>query len=123
MLNADQKKKLVKLIAPYAPYLAEELWQKLVKSEKSKVKSFQSVHWADWPEVKEKYLKAEKVEIPIQVNGKLRGTVRLKAEGSMQKANVIEKVREHKNIMKYLEGKKIKKTIFIPGELINFVVE
>ncbi len=126
-LKVKDRKKLVKLIAPFAPYLAEELWHELVKSEKLKVKNsesgeVESVHLASWPEVEEKYLKAEKIEIPVQVNGKLRGTVTIKSEKSKVKSEIIKKAKQDINVKKYLEGKEIKKIIFLPGELINFVV-
>ncbi len=126
-IGAENKKKLVKLIAPYAPYLAEELWHKLQGVKTSEVADqasceVESVHWADWPEYDDQYLQAEKVEIPVQVNGKVRAVLEVNSEQQTVKSEIIEKAKENKNIMKYLEGKKIKKTIFISGELVNFVV-
>ncbi len=121
-IGVNQKKKLVKLMAPFAPYLAEELWYKLAQGSMPNAKDLKSVHLSSWPKYSEQYLQGEKIEIPVQVNGKLRGTVELNAEGSRQKADVIKKAKENKNLKKYLEGKEIKKTIFLPGELINFVV-
>ncbi len=123
VIGVEDKKKLVKLIAPFAPYLAEDLWHQLHSQAASRENPTpNSIHWSSWPEVNEKYLQAEEVEIPVQVNGKLRGTVTVKSEKSKVKSEVIEKARENKNIMRYLEGKEVKKVIFIPGELVNFVV-
>jgi leucyl-tRNA synthetase len=113
-LKLEEKKKLVKLIAPFAPYLAEELWHQLGSDE--------SVHWSKWPEYNKKYLQSEKVEIPVQVNGKLRSVIEVKSENSKIKGEVIKMAENDSGVAKYLEGKVIKKTIFIPGELVNFVV-
>ncbi len=113
-LKIEDKKKLVKLIAPYAPYLAEELWSQLSKSD-------DSVHWSSWPEVEKKYLVKDQVEIAVQVNGKVRAVLEVKSEKSKVKSEVVKRAKENKNVSRYLKGKEIRKVIFVPGELINFV--
>jgi leucyl-tRNA synthetase len=121
--SKEDKKKLVKLIAPFAPYLAEELWFQLNSQTTShEHQTPNSVHWGSWPEYDEKFLHSEEVEIPVQVNGKLRGAVTVKSEKSEDRSEVIEKAKKVENVARYLQNKKIRKVIFIPGELVNFVV-
>ena len=114
-LSGEEKKTLIKLLAPFAPYLTEELWEEVGGKGR--------VHWAAWPKVEDKYLAEERVNIIIQVNGKLRGTIKLKAESLKLKAEVEEQAKKELKVAKYLKGKKILRTVFVPGRLINFVVK
>jgi leucyl-tRNA synthetase len=66
-------------------------------------------------------LKADKVTVVVQINGKLRGKAELSPEAS--EAEVMQVVREDSKIQQYLEGKQIAKTIFVPGKLLNLVVK
>ena len=103
---------LVQLVAPLAPFAAEELWQALGNSD--------SVHVSEWPRYEEKYVRSELVEVVVQVNGKLRGTLTVTPDTSeddlKRSAAAVESVK------KYLDGQTIKKTIVIPRKLVNFVV-
>jgi leucyl-tRNA synthetase len=123
-LTVDQKKKLVKLLAPYAPYLTEELWEYLNSPTVSKQNKDEpdSVHWAQWPKVEQEYLVKDQVEIAVQVNGKLRGVVEVDSDKSSDKEFVIKQAKKNKKVKKYLKGKEIKKEIFVPNQLLNFVV-
>ena len=106
---------LVKLLAPFAPYLAEELWCRVLKNDFS-------VHQQSWPKVQKEYLKAEKNTIIVQVNGRLKGKIDVKRYISMDKDRLILLIKETPAIKKHLLDKKVKKVIFIPGKLINFVI-
>ncbi|MGB3541731.1 leucine--tRNA ligase [Rubrivirga sp.] len=102
----------VLLLAPFAPHLAEELWQKLGHAD--------SLTHAEWPAFDPELLKADTVEIAVQVNGKLRGTVEVDAQAS--KDAMIEAARAEENVARYLEDGTVRKEIAVPGRLVNFVV-
>jgi leucyl-tRNA synthetase len=106
---------LTLLLAPIAPHLAEEIWCEILKNKFS-------VHQQKWPEFDEKVIREEKVMIIIQINGKLRGQIEISSNQSSQQAEVEKLAKEEKNVAKHLKGKKIKKAVFVPGKLINFVV-
>ncbi len=102
----------VLLLAPFAPHLGEELWHRLGHGE--------SLTYAPWPEVDEAYLKEEEIEIAVQVMGKLRGTVTVAADAS--KEDVLDAARAEENVARYLAEGTVRKEIFVPGRLVNFVV-
>jgi len=108
-------KTLALLMAPFAPHLAEEIW---VKGLGEKF----SIHKAPWPKYNTNYIKVEHVEIVVQVNGKLRSTLRLRSGQANDKQKVLKKAKENEKVKKWISGKKIKKEIFVPGKLVNFVL-
>lgn len=114
-LNKKETKLFLQILAPFAPHIAEELWSLLGGKF--------SIHTSLWPKYDKNLVKKEKVTIIIQVNGKLRGQVEVKSPKSKVQSEIESIARREGKIAKYLEGKKIKKVIFIPGRLINFVVE
>ncbi len=107
---------LLKLLQPFAPHLAEELWAKL--SEK-----FDSVTnelaYQPWPTYEEKFLVEDEVEMVLQINGKLRD--RLKVSRSLDKDAVEALAKKQEKIAAELTGKEIRKVIVVPGKLVNFV--
>ena len=103
---------LSQLIAPFSPHIAEELWQAAGNSG--------LVTNAPWPKADEAWLVADDVEIGVQVNGKLRTTLRLPVDCDKDEAR--EKALAHPTIVKYLEGKEPKKVIVVPNRIINVVV-
>jgi leucyl-tRNA synthetase len=112
-LTAGQRERFCKLLAPMAPHLAEELWQGVLGRKKS-------VHLEAWPEYDEALLKSATVQVPVQVNGKLRGTITLAPDASEQDA--VFAARQETNIAKYLGNAAVRKTVYIPGRLLNFVI-
>ncbi len=102
---------LVQLMAPFAPHIAEELWHDLGHKT--------SVHVSDWPVHDPQYLVSDTIAIVVQVNGKVRATISVPAEAD--EARVIKTARAEENVAKYLTSEP-KKTIFVPGRLVNFVV-
>jgi leucyl-tRNA synthetase len=101
----------MQLLAPFAPHISEELWQQLGETG--------SIHISDWPSYDEKYLVQDTVTIAVQVNGKLRGEVEVAADAV--EAIVVEAAKANERVAVYLKGEP-KKTIYVPGRLINFVV-
>jgi leucyl-tRNA synthetase len=103
----------VTVLAPFAPHLAEELWKLLGRPA--------PVSLAAWPAVEEQWLKDDTVEIPVQIQGKLRGRVVVPAgadAGAMQAAATADP-----KIAELLEGKQVVKVVAVPGRLVNFVVK
>jgi leucyl-tRNA synthetase len=103
---------LVLLLAPLAPHLAEELWQRLGHAE--------SLAYHAWPVADPALLKAEVLEIPVQVNGKVRGKISVPAEAL--DAEVIEIAKADQNVGKHLAGQSVKRAIYVRGRIVNFVV-
>ena len=103
----------VLLLAPMAPHIAEELWSVLGHRE--------SLAYAPWPDYDESLIKEETIEVPIQVNGKLRGKVLLPAEAD--NAAIEAAARADQRVAEWLADKTVLKTIIVPGRLINFVVK
>ncbi|MEP0549151.1 MAG: leucine--tRNA ligase [Rhodothermales bacterium] len=102
----------VLLLAPFAPHIGEELWDRLGHGD--------SLTYAPWPQLDEQYLKEDEVEIAVQVMGKLRGTVRVAADAS--KDAVLDAARAEENVARYLAEGTVRKEIYVPGRLVNFVV-
>lgn len=104
--------RVVQLLAPFAPHIAEELWHQLENEA--------SVHTSTWPKHDEKYLVRDNMTIVVQVNGKLRGEIYTVADSSEEAIVLIAK--SDPRVAAQLKGKQIRKTIYVPGRLINFVV-
>lgn len=102
----------LKLLAPFAPHLAEELWHQLGHAD--------SVHRSTWPVADPTLLVAEQVEIVVQVNGKRRGSV--SAAPDADQTSVESLARAEPAVQAALGGASPTKVIFVPGRLINFVV-
>tara|TARA_Y100001980_G_scaffold46286_1_gene29577 strand:+ start:2472 stop:4868 length:2397 start_codon:yes stop_codon:yes gene_type:complete len=113
-LSIEDKHILVKLIAPFAPHLAEELWQEL---NNENISIFNHL----WPEYDENLALDDNITIAIQVNGKLRGNIEV--EKDKDKDSILELSKQNKNVSKFLDGKSIIKEIYIPSKLVNIVVK
>lgn len=101
------------LLNPVAPHITEELWE---------IAGFEGMlNQSTWPKYDEEKTKDEVIELPVQVNGKVRGTIYLSLEDDQEKAK--EKVRLNENIMKHIDGKTIVKEIFVKGKIYNIVVK
>ncbi|MFW5840959.1 MAG: leucine--tRNA ligase, partial [Planctomycetota bacterium] len=112
-IGRDQAERFVQLLAPFAPHISEELWQKLGHDK--------SLAWQAWPSYDEQMLAEESVEMVVQINGKVRGRVEVPADA--EKDDVLSAARSDQQIAANLEGKKIVKEIVVPGRLVNFVVK
>ncbi|MFI5072414.1 MAG: leucine--tRNA ligase [Terriglobales bacterium] len=111
-LLAAVQRDLVLLIAPFAPYLAHELWEML--GEKG------SLLRAPWPKYDPALAKEEEIEIPVQVNGKLRSLIVVPADASEE--TIRERALSDEKIKSLIAGKQIVKIIVVPGKLINIVL-
>ena len=111
--SKEEAEKFVLILSPYAPHLAEELWQRLGHAE--------SLSFAPWPTHDESALIDDTLEIAIQVMGKMRGTIQI--PNGADKDTVLEQARNNPNVARHLEGKTIIKEIYVPGRLVNFVAK
>jgi leucyl-tRNA synthetase len=105
---------LCRLIAPFAPHMAEEVWVNLLAKK-------YSVHTSDWPTYDKNIIKQQRLELPIQVNGKLRGTIEIDISDADDKEKIINIAKSHPKVSKYIKLP-IKETIYINNKLINFVI-
>ncbi|MDB5281242.1 MAG: leucyl-tRNA synthetase, partial [Bacteroidota bacterium] len=99
-------------LAPFAPFITEELWEKLGNE--------QSIHLAAFPTVEEKYLVENAHEYPVSVNGKVRAHIALALD--IEQDEVKRQVLELENVKKWTNGIEPKKFIYVKGKIINVVV-
>ncbi|HVF69308.1 MAG TPA: class I tRNA ligase family protein, partial [Xanthomonadales bacterium] len=133
----------LKLLAPFAPHMAEELYQEVSqvsrvpqvpREEKGKEKArdtldtrgtrgtFKSIHLGPWPGYDEKYLVSDTVKIPVQINGKLRGMLEVSASDAGDKAKIEQMAKKDEKVAGFLEGQDIKQVIYVDGKVLNFVI-
>ncbi|PSQ99953.1 MAG: leucine--tRNA ligase [Bacteroidetes bacterium QS_9_68_14] len=101
----------VLLLSPFAPHLAEELWQRLGHSG--------SLAYEPWPELVEEHLEEDTVEMAVQVNGTVRATIAVDAEA--EEEAVLGRARAEENVQRHLDGKEVQREIYVPGRIVNFV--
>ncbi|MHB1034142.1 MAG: leucine--tRNA ligase [Pirellulales bacterium] len=104
---------LVQLLSPLAPHLAEELWQLLGHDR--------TLAYEPWPTFDEAMIKESTIEVPVQINGKLRGRVFVPAETGREELEAT--ARQEEKIAAMLAGKTVIKTVVVPGRMVNFVVK
>ena len=103
----------IKLLSPFAPHLAEEMWAELGQEG--------FIATAEWPAWDEEKTKDATVEIGVQVNGKVRGTIRIPADCGRDEALAAGKA--DLNVQKFIEGKTVVKEVYVPGRILNIVVK
>ena len=104
---------LVLLLSPYAPHMAEELWQALGNE--------QSLAKHAWPVFDESLTRASEIEVPLQINGKLRAKLIVPADSTAEQ--IEHAARNHEKLAEWLDGKQIVKAIVVPGRMVNLVVK
>ena len=102
----------VRLLAPFAPFISEELNERLGYDH--------SVFTRPYPDYDEELARVEEVEIGVQVNGKLRGTITIPVDAPQEAA--LEAAKQNPKISKYLEGSEVKKVIYVPGKILNIII-
>jgi leucyl-tRNA synthetase len=121
LVNALEKEKdvpaevystLLRLLAPFAPHLTEELWEDTGHTT--------SIHTESWPEYDESKLEGDTMQIVVQVHGKTRGTIEVAR--STAEADIIAQAKTCEIVSRHLEGKEVKKEIYVKGRLVNVVV-
>ena len=103
---------LVLMLAPFAPFIAEELWEE--------VGGEFSVHQRPWPEYEPELARAERITLVVQVNGKVRE--RIEVDADIPREEMERVALGSARIRKLLEGKNVTKVIVVPGKLVNIVI-
>ncbi len=103
---------LLVIIAPFAPHITEELWEKLGNTN--------SIHSADWPKYSEEFIKENTFNYPVSINGKTRTQIEYPVDAN--KSDIEQSVLENEVVKKWLEGKTPKKVIVVPNRIVNVVV-
>ena len=111
-ITKENLKIFLKLLAPFAPFVTEEIWHNLWEKE--------SIHISAWPEYDEKLTIDTTVNLAVQFNGKMRWTIQVAKDESQDK--VVDMVKNNEKLSKYLEWKTEKKIIYVPGRIVNFIV-
>jgi len=111
-VDKNDFKKFLQILSPFAPHVADELWQSLGEKR--------SINISAWPKYDEEKILDNEMRIAVQVNGKVRTEMMIFANELEEK--IIEKAIAHQNIKKFTENKEIKKTIYIKNKLVNIVV-
>lgn len=111
-ISLSSKKIFAQILAPFAPHLAEEIWEHLGQKG--------SIFDSNWPEFDPKLLKAATFQLVIQVNGRVRG--RVEAATGISQKEALELAMQHPGVIAHVAGKKRLKEIFVAGKLINIVV-
>jgi leucyl-tRNA synthetase len=109
----EAQEALVTLLAPFAPHLTEELWERLGNAF--------SIHTQPWPSYDEALLRVAEIELPVQINGKVRARLTVPADADADAITRL--VMQSERVQASLEGKQIAKTIVVPGKLVNLVVK
>lgn len=104
---------LIMMIAPFAPHIADELWQQLGNDS--------TVHTDNWPKYDKDLLRHDTTVVVVQINGKFRAS--LEMPRVITELEAVAAARADNNVAKYLEHKKISRTIYIAGKIVNFVVQ
>jgi leucyl-tRNA synthetase len=108
----ETMKTLLLMLAPIAPFMAEEIWSRLGGDY--------SVHRQKWPQYDAQAAKEESFTLVVQVNGKVRGKIELPAGASEAEAK--QRAFEDPNVKKWIEGKTIEREMYVPGRLLNIVL-
>ncbi len=113
------------LLAPFAPHITEELYQQISKSADQQVRNITekwSIHQQSFPKFDKIYLEEEEMTVVVQVNGKVRDTITIQKDMFSDEERIKKMAFQSNKIQKFLAGKKIVKTIYISGKVINFVL-
>ena len=103
---------ITQLLAPFAPHITEEIWTDLGNQG--------SVHFAQWPQWDEEQLIANSITLVVQVNGKVRANIEVAADITEEEA--VRLATENEKVTPFIEGHTVKKSIYVPGKLVNIVI-
>lgn len=126
-MSKEDLKTLILLLAPFAPYISEELWSRLKAEDPRFGKPIPgekwSVHQQTWPKFEARLATNALTTFVVQINGKLRAKLELDLKTAQDKAKVLILAKANNHIKTYIKDKKIVKEIFVAGKLVNLVVK
>jgi leucyl-tRNA synthetase len=114
-LATHEMEMAVKIIAPFAPFLADELYQVVGGTTTS-------IHTTTWPAWDESQIQVESITVGIQINGKVRGELKIAQADTTNEGKVLEAAKAQPVIQQWLEGKEIIKEIYVPGKIVSIAV-
>jgi leucyl-tRNA synthetase len=114
VLTPEEVKAFLQILAPFAPFLAEELYHLFDQAD--------SIHLSNWPTFDEKLAVDEVILLPIQVNGKMRAQLQVESTQINDQDQVLLQAKQLANVKKWIADKKVVKEIYIPGKIVNLVV-
>ncbi|MDY7108294.1 MAG: class I tRNA ligase family protein, partial [Planctomycetota bacterium] len=112
-LSADQWARFAVILAPFAPHIAEELWSRLGHSG--------SLAREPWPGYDESMIREDRIELPVQIMGKVRGRITVPADADQSTTEAA--ALNDERIAKLLEGRTVRKVIIVPGKIVNIVAK
>lgn len=121
-LNIEDFKMFLQILAPFAPHITEEIWQKLktvFKKVSQKTVFGDSIHLSSWPKWDENLTKDKEIKIAVQVNGKVRSEILIEVDE--EEESVKKKVLSNQTVLKYLFGKTPQKIIYVKNRVINIL--
>lgn len=113
-ISQQEAAALLQMLAPFAPHMTEELWEMIGNDY--------SIHTSHWPSFDESGIVERQVTIALQVNGRLRGTLEVSADEAGDKEKIEALAQKNEKLINFLTGQKVRKIIFVPGKIVNFVV-
>ncbi len=111
-MAASYLEPLMVMLSPFAPHFAEECWERLGHET--------GIFQASWPEYDAELARETRIELVVQVNGKVRG--RLQVAAGMSKEAAVALALEDEGVKRFVDGEEIKKTIYVQDRLVNLVV-
>ena len=118
--SKEDIKTLLILLAPFAPYVTEELWHRLAEAEGEGGGNWGSVHNQKWPEYDKKQIKEQAVSIPVQINGKVKSEVSVVRD--MSEKDLEKRALRDEKVQKILGDKEPKKVIVVKNKIVNIVL-
>jgi leucyl-tRNA synthetase len=110
-----------KMLAPFAPFIADELYAQFTGTKSTA--QYEGVHVQSWPSYSAELARQETVTIAVQVDGKLRGQVTVEQTGIDNTANVLAAAKQAEGVQKWLKDKQVVKEIYVPGRIVSFVTK
>ena len=112
-VSLEELTTFVRLLAPYAPFITEELWHRLGHTS--------SIHTQSWPQYDEAAARADTVTVVVQVNGRVRD--RLVVAADLPESAITERALALENVQRHVAGRAVRNVIYVPGRLVNLVLE
>ena len=112
-LSKENAKKFLQILAPFAPFMTEEIWRNIFGEK-------ESIHLSVWPTVSGEIVE-EEIILPVQINGKLRDTIKVQRSNIKDQESVEKLALISEKVKKYITSKPIK-IIYVPGKILNFIV-